>query len=160
LAIGPNPMRSRTAANCSRRASPGPPVLAIPDARRVANSTRPTSPAREVPSIQAARSQRKSLPVRICDRGRLVRRVMSALGRKQTLGETGAVPESFYPAHLRPNAKPPTPPDLEHCPECGKVIGTTQTKGWFGPECQCGQEPAPGSALRGAHGAGRPKPKS
>lgn len=31
--------------------------------------------------------------------------------------------------------KPPVPPDLKHCPDCGKVIGPH--KGWFGPECQC-----------------------
>lgn len=48
--------------------------------------------------------------------------------------------------------KPPTPPDLKHCSICGKVIGPH--KGWFGPECQCGQQLAPGSALRGAHGTG------
>ena len=46
--------------------------------------------------------------------------------------------------------KPPTPPDLKRCPDCGKVVGPH--KGWFGPECQCGREPA--NALRGAHGVG------
>jgi len=51
--------------------------------------------------------------------------------------------------------KPPTPPDLKHCEKCGKVIGPH--KGWFGPECQCGQETKPGSALRGAHGTGSAK---
>jgi hypothetical protein len=50
--------------------------------------------------------------------------------------------------------KPPEPADLKHCSSCGKVIGPH--KGWFGPECQCGQEP--GSALRGAHGAGTRAP--
>jgi hypothetical protein len=33
--------------------------------------------------------------------------------------------------------KPPQPPDLKHCPDCGKVIGPH--KGWLGPECQCGK---------------------
>lgn len=47
--------------------------------------------------------------------------------------------------------KPPMPPDLKHCPDCGKIIG--DFKGWFGPQCFCGREPDPGSALRGAHGA-------
>jgi NAD-dependent SIR2 family protein deacetylase len=46
--------------------------------------------------------------------------------------------------------KPPEPPDLKHCPDCGKVIGPH--KGWFGAECRC-DEPA-GNALRGAHSAG------
>jgi hypothetical protein len=48
--------------------------------------------------------------------------------------------------------KPPTPPDLKHCADCGKVIGPH--KGWFGPECYCGREPKPGDAFKGAHGAG------
>ena len=30
--------------------------------------------------------------------------------------------------------KPPTPPDLKHCGDCGKIIGPH--RGWFGPECQ------------------------
>jgi len=46
----------------------------------------------------------------------------------------------------------PDPFAVKHCADCGKVIGPH--KGWFGAECQCGREPAPGSALRGAHGAG------
>jgi hypothetical protein len=46
--------------------------------------------------------------------------------------------------------KPPTPPDLAYCPDCGKVIGPH--KGWFGPECQRGLPPQ--DALRGAHGVG------
>jgi hypothetical protein len=46
--------------------------------------------------------------------------------------------------------QPPTPPDLKHCDDCGKVIGSH--KGWFGGECHCGQPK--GDALRGAHGAG------
>lgn len=46
--------------------------------------------------------------------------------------------------------KPAEPADLKHCSDCGKVIGPL--KGWFGPECQCGQPL--GDALRGAHGAG------
>jgi hypothetical protein len=46
--------------------------------------------------------------------------------------------------------KPPTPPDLEHCDDCRKVIGPY--RGWFGAECQCGQSLA--DALRGAHGVG------
>jgi hypothetical protein len=46
--------------------------------------------------------------------------------------------------------KPPTPPDLKHCPDCGKVTGPH--KGWFGPECQCGLTLA--SALRGAPSVG------
>ena len=45
------------------------------------------------------------------------------------------------------------PPDLKHCNDCGKVIGPL--KGWFGAECQCGQER--GDALRGAHSI-RPNP--
>ena len=48
--------------------------------------------------------------------------------------------------------KPQIPPDLKHCPDCGKVMG--DHKGWFGPQCMCGREPKPGDALRGAHGAG------
>lgn len=46
--------------------------------------------------------------------------------------------------------RPPIPPDLKHCPECGKVMG--YHKGWFGPQCFCGK-PA-GETLGGAHGAG------
>src|SRR5437016_3911823 len=46
--------------------------------------------------------------------------------------------------------KPPMPPDLQYCRECGKVIGPH--KDWFGPECMC--HLPPGDALRGAHGAG------
>jgi hypothetical protein len=42
--------------------------------------------------------------------------------------------------------KPPAPPDLSYCTDCGKMIGPHE--GWFGAECQCGQ--APGDALRGA----------
>ena len=42
------------------------------------------------------------------------------------------------------------PDDLTSRISCRKVIGPH--KGWFGPECYCGREPAPGSALRGAHG--------
>jgi len=48
------------------------------------------------------------------------------------------------------HVEPPTPPDLQNCCNCGKVIGSH--KGWFGPECQCGWDPT--SALRGAHGGG------
>ena len=47
--------------------------------------------------------------------------------------------------------KPPTPPDLKHCLKCGKVIGPH--KGWFGPECDCGQ-PTGNAALLHSHGAG------
>jgi hypothetical protein len=46
--------------------------------------------------------------------------------------------------------KPPMPPDLQHCRECGKVM--SDHKGWFGPQCFCGKPT--GSALRGAHGNG------
>ena len=46
--------------------------------------------------------------------------------------------------------KPPMPPDLRRCPDCGKVIGPH--KGWFGAEWRCGQPT--GNALRGAHSAG------
>jgi hypothetical protein len=48
-------------------------------------------------------------------------------------------------------SKPPIPPDLKHCPECGKVMG--DHKGWFGPQCFCG-DPKGNFALRGAHGRG------
>lgn len=33
--------------------------------------------------------------------------------------------------------QPDRPADLKHCAECGKLIGTPETKGWFEPECQC-----------------------
>lgn len=46
--------------------------------------------------------------------------------------------------------KPPPPPGLKHCADCGKVIGPH--KGGFGPQCQCGRPI--GGARRGANGAG------
>jgi hypothetical protein len=49
--------------------------------------------------------------------------------------------------------KPPFPPDLKHCPDCGRVVGSH--KGWFGPECQC--DTPQGSALRGAPSVGTRK---
>jgi hypothetical protein len=52
--------------------------------------------------------------------------------------------------------KPPMPPDLKHCPDCGKVMG--DHKGWFGPQCMC--KLPPGDALKGAHGAGTGSSKS
>jgi hypothetical protein len=60
--------------------------------------------------------------------------------------------ESFSRSYrLGTMSKPPIPPDLKHCPECGKVMG--DHKGWFGPQCFCG-DPKGNFALRGAHGRG------
>ena len=46
--------------------------------------------------------------------------------------------------------KPPSPPDLKHCPNCGKVIG--DHKGWFGPQCFCGSGSPGPFARKGAGG--------
>jgi len=46
---------------------------------------------------------------------------------------------------------PPTPPDLQWCIRCRKVVGTPRRRGWFGAECYC--DKPTGDALRGAHGA-------
>ena len=45
------------------------------------------------------------------------------------------VPVMFHAYYALLMPKPPTPADLKHCLDCGKVIGPH--KGWFGPECQC-----------------------
>jgi hypothetical protein len=64
------------------------------------------------------------------------------------LERSGQLPECVVRHYPRRMPKPPTPPDLKRCPDCGKVIGPH--KGWFGPEYYCGREPKPGDALRGA----------
>lgn len=47
--------------------------------------------------------------------------------------------------------KPPKPPDLKQCPDCGRILG--DHKGWFGPQCMCGKIDHEKAANR-AHGVG------
>ena len=47
--------------------------------------------------------------------------------------------------------KPPVPPDLRHCPDCGKVKG--DQKGWFDPQCFCEQPKVERKVRPGDHWA-------
>lgn len=45
-------------------------------------------------------------------------------------------------------SKPPTPPDLKHCGDCGKVIGPH--KGWFGAATLSDAVPTPRALVTAA----------